>query len=40
MDLRNDSRSRTVTNLNLYSGATFRDPNQTATLTNSADLEG
>lgn len=38
LDFRQDNKSRTVTNLNLYEGSEYHDPNGTVTLTNGADL--
>lgn len=39
LDFRRDMRSRTVTTINVFSGATLLDPNQSVTFTNNIDLE-
>jgi hypothetical protein len=38
LDFRADTRSRTITNCDLFAGATFRDPAGTVTFTNGLDL--
>lgn len=40
LDLSRDLRARTITNLTVYSGGTYRDPADTATVTNGIDLSG